>query len=159
MLTFLMAVDDVIDANDALCALAESRYGVPSSRTWDLGVMRDNLGVFSASIELINERQRGATAEVTVQEADRVPLVHIHFERRDGRWLYAAEEPPRALAVRLNRLAAAIRDVSARIEQGDTYEEYVGAFFTKAMPQIREMMQMPSDGAAGPVVYAAPVEE
>lgn len=140
MVEFLMAVDRVIDGNAFLRQVAESRFGGPMSDAWDLTPIENNLGIFSAKIEVINQRFRGETAIVTFQEGDNVPLVRVRFDLTNEGWQLHPVVPPKAANVELEKLAGILADITGSIERGSDFEEYVNAFIYRMLPQMGRVL-------------------
>jgi hypothetical protein len=136
----LEAVDEVIDAHRRLRQVAEERYGVPAGDAWGLGTMENNLGVFSERTVVITQRFTGDQAEVTLQEADYLPLVHAAFEWHDGRWLLRPEATPARMVTELSGLARIIRGLCREAEAGAGFEAFADAFVERVPPQMRRVM-------------------
>lgn len=153
-LIFLKALDDVLAANLELREAVEAVYHLPSTEMWDLAFIENNLGVFSSRVQLINQKYRGDEAFVTLQEGENVPLIHARFVIVDGKWMYRPETAPPGMAKELHVLANVIRDVAGMVRGGAEYEAYLATFFTRAVPQIRKVLNTPSPGsvAAGSAV-------
>ncbi len=132
----IKAVDAVIDANARLKSAAESRFGGPMGEAWDLSSMENNLGPLSKDLVLLNQRFRGDSAEVTLQEGDHIPLVRATFHSRDGRWLYEPEIVPEAVTDELWRLACLVNEVEESVRGGATFEFYFDSFMQRILPQM-----------------------
>jgi hypothetical protein len=136
----LIALDDAIAANADLRRTAETAYSGPQQETWDIAAMENNLGVFSKVVSFISVSYRGEEAIVTLQESDQLPLVHIRFVPRDGRWLLLPEHLPETLPAELNALARLIREVEGEVARGASLNTYVDAFFHRVLPQMRRVV-------------------
>lgn len=144
----LRAMGEVVTANRELGGVVDAAYRLPISDTWDLAFIEDNLGLFSSRVKLINQKYKGDTAVVTLQEGENVPLIHARFELHDGAWLYRPELAPAATIPELYSLANVLRDVAGMVRAGAEYEAYIAAFFTRAVPQIRRVLTVAPDANA-----------
>lgn len=138
-LRLLIALDEAIAANADLRRTAEAAYSGPQGEYWDLASMANNIGVFSRDVSFINVTYRGDEAVVTLQQGDAVPLVHVDFVLKDGRWFYRPESAPEPLAGELNELARLIRTVEREVAHGASLNAYVDAFFYRVVPQMRRV--------------------
>ncbi|MBK8267951.1 MAG: hypothetical protein IPK83_06440 [Planctomycetes bacterium] len=140
MMTLLRAIDGVFAADGRLRAAAIERYGGPHAVAWDLSVLRNNLGLFSAQTNVINQSFAGDRGMVTLQEGNHVPLVRAPFVCREGRWLYEPELPSGAVAKELVKLAGVIGDIRAAVEAGEDFGPYLESFHGKMVPQMRAVV-------------------
>ncbi|MCG8408082.1 MAG: hypothetical protein MI923_23025 [Phycisphaerales bacterium] len=143
---FLKAVDRVIDRNLMLREIAEMRYGGPMSDAWDLTAIGNNLGVFSNRIKVINQRFKGETAIVTLQEGDNVPLVRATFDLTNEGWQLRPVLPPKSAVPELGKLADILVDLTQAMEQGLAFEGYFKAFVDRVLPQMQKVA-VAKDGA------------
>ncbi len=139
-IALLRAIDAVIDAIATLEDTAQKTYVGPATETWRLSAMENNLGPFSAQVSLINERFKGDTATVTLQEGSNIPLVHAQFKRVDGQWQYQPDAIPIMMVAELDRLAFVIRDVEQSVRQGAPIESYLDAFMYRIIPQMAKVV-------------------
>ncbi len=136
----LRAIDDVLESDDRLRAAVAARYGGPRFIAWDMSVMRNNLGVFSSEIRVINQTFHGDRATVTLQEGEHVPLVRAPFVYSEGRWLYEPDMPPGAMAAGLRGLADALASIRGEVERGDTdYAAYLQSFYGRVLPEMERV--------------------
>jgi hypothetical protein len=145
VVNLLRAIDEVIDADAALQKAVESEYAGPMTRTCSLTAVKNNLGPFSEQVRLINQRFRGATAFVTLQEGDNVPLIHARFEKVGMRWLYRPESTPARMVIELERLAQTLRDTREAVRGGVPLESYLDAFAYRVLPQMSRVMTAADD--------------
>lgn len=142
----IRAADAVIDANTRLKTVAESRFGGPMGEAWDLSSMQNNLGPLSKDLVLINQRFRGDTAVVTLQEGDYVPLVRAAFRCVEGVWQYDPESVPDQVADELLELACLVSDVESEVRGGAPFEVYFDSFMQRILPQMARVATI-NDGA------------
>jgi hypothetical protein len=125
----LVAADQVLDANaQAMRAIAEL-WGEHRVAAWNLAMLGDHLGLFSADIVIVREDVIDDEATVTYQVSGVVPLEDARLRRIDGRWVYlpghASAAFPRAmqqLARTLSEVAEAIRRL--RLSPERIHQEY-----------------------------------
>ena len=139
---FVRVIDDVLSANESLRSLAENQYKGPVAECWSLGPIADNLGIFSQRVTFLSEEYVGDRAYVTLQEADHVPLVHAEFVWGDGRWLYRPEPLPQSAPAEFLQLASILRDLRGQVQSGQSVVEFVMAFESRIIPQIRRIASL-----------------
>jgi len=132
----LKAVDRVLAADGAVRSAVHTQYGAWVNPIVDLRALTNDLGPLSAKITLIGQRFEGDCAIVTLQQADRVPLVHATFVRQDGGWRYVPEPIPHRMAASLDRLAGALEDLAVAVSSGLSYRAYARRTFYEVFPQM-----------------------
>ncbi|HKQ47701.1 MAG TPA: hypothetical protein VJZ71_06510 [Phycisphaerae bacterium] len=140
LMRLVIALDEAIAANAALRRTAELTYFGPQEECWDLASMENNLGIFSRRVSFINMTYRGEVGEVTVQQGDAVPLIHVEFVQRDGRWLLQPEPTPEAVAAALDDLTRILREVEVEVARGASLNAYADAFFYRVVPQMHRVV-------------------
>jgi len=144
----LTAVDGVLAADESLHKRVLNKYGVSLPESWNLGVMRDNLGLFSTNVTFISETVSGNTAVVTIQEGDHVPLVHARFVNLDGNWLHEPDPVSPAVSDALDRLAETIRDVERSVDEGAPFNSLADAFTFRILPRMSDVARAGAGHAA-----------
>lgn len=132
----LLATDGVLDANEVLHRAAGRRFHGALPGHWNLAVLGNNLGPFSADVRIISERIDDDEAIVTLQEGGNLPLFRAGFVLVAGEWLYQSELTPAWRVRELNRLARILRDVRQAINDGAPYRSINDAFVYRVLPQI-----------------------
>lgn len=84
----LMAVDEFLDANRALCNWIRDEAGIGLSETIDQSWMADALGVFGRHVAVLDESIAGDWARVGYVVNDRLPALEAELRIVDGRWAY-----------------------------------------------------------------------
>lgn len=140
LIRVLIALDEAIAANAALRRTVELAFSGPQEESWDLAAMENNLGIFSKKVSFINVTYRGETGEVTLQQGGDVPLVHVEFVQRDGRWLLKPEGTPDALPTALDELSRILREVEGEVGRGASINAYADAFFYRVVPQMHRVV-------------------
>ncbi len=135
-LSFLRAVDAVIDANARMREVAIARFGRVLADSWNLSAIENNLGVFSADTQILTQRFRGDEAEVTLQEGEQVPLVRARFLRVGGDWKFVPDAVSADIEPTLLRLGGELRGIASRLNAGADYIEYLKAFPERIAPLI-----------------------
>lgn len=153
----LRALNDVFDADARLRETAARRYGGPHAVAWDLSVLRNNLGIFSAETHVINQSFEGERAIVTMQEGDHVPLVRAPFIRENGAWVYQPDLPPRAMAGELVKLASVLDEIRAAVVGGEAFGPYLESFQNKLVPQMMAVVEA-KDASVSQVTAAGETE-
>ncbi len=115
----LMAVDEFLDANRALCACIRSKVGPGLAETIDQAYVGDVVGPFAPHVELLDETVTGATADVAFTIARRLPPDHALLRRQDHAWLYdPGPGYTDKLPAAFRQLADGLRAVTADLESG-----------------------------------------
>ncbi len=115
----LVAVDDFLAANDALCRYVREHVALGISLTIDQSELAARLDIFSRYVDLLSETIDGDQAVVVFQVDRDLPLKRAILHRIDGRWRYDPgpgyrEEIPRAFA----SMAAGLRRVHDDLRSG-----------------------------------------
>lgn len=84
----LVAVDDFLAANQALCELIRQQVGPGVSARVDQAHLADHLDVFSRYVDLIGEETTGENAIVRFTIDGKLPAKNAELRRIDGRWRY-----------------------------------------------------------------------
>jgi hypothetical protein len=151
MLKLLIAVDDVLSANQELQNAARQAFGSAVTGMWDISAMENNLGPFSSRVAVINQTFKGNTATVTLQEGDNVPLARVPFDWVGDCWQYRPEAIPAQILPELGSLAGILRDLAKSTRAGAPFDTCFDAFTERVFPQMRRIMTA-SD--AGPAIVA-----
>lgn len=114
----LLSVEQVVATGASLRRAADARFGRDIGPRLDLGPMVENLGLLSTSLRVIRVEQHEDSAIVVIQEADHVPLVYEHFERREGQWLWRPDPADRRTPEGLLQLSRLLRQTADRIAAG-----------------------------------------
>ncbi len=126
---FLLAMDELLAANDeAQAAIRDSAPTAPSA-IWDLGGLKNRQGVMSADVRVVEERVQGTEAKVTVQVADLVPLEVVALRKVNGRWVYCPESDVGTLPESLRGLAQCLRRIAGTIRHDSMQEAQIGREF------------------------------
>lgn len=139
---FIRAIDEVLDANESLKGVAESKFSGPVAETWSLTAMANNLGLFSRVVTLFGEEFVGDRSYVTLQEGEQVPLIHAEFRLENGRWLFCPEPIPQAAAREVAQLALILRGLQKEVQAGQQVHQFAAAFELRVIPQIRRIVRL-----------------
>ncbi|MCA9254366.1 MAG: hypothetical protein KDA33_01955 [Phycisphaerales bacterium] len=136
---FMKSVDEVLDAHDRLQAAAKDRFGDRIHHAWNISAMRNNLGLFSRKVTIVNQTMRGASAFVTLQEADHVPLIRVELRRVDGAWKIVPPMSNASICGPLRQFASRIDDVTNRVRSGLSPEGYFNAVTNELLPGMAQV--------------------
>ncbi len=115
----LTAVDGFLSANDELCGLVREKVSGGAARVIDQSRIAANLDIFSAYVELRDERIDGDAAVVTYTVDGRLPVRETRLVRCDGRWRYDPGTGYRAeIPAAFQRMADGLRLVSNDLKSG-----------------------------------------
>ena len=124
MIDFLLAMDELLAANDAIQNALREKTPHSAAVRWDLGYLRNSQGLFSEDVQVVSERTEGPQAFVTVRVADAPVLETVPLRRIEGRWVYCPEteignvpQTLRVLATSLKRMARSLRRETMTEEQ------------------------------------------
>lgn len=107
----LLAVDELVLADQA--AQAAVRRVCPGMKPpRDLSAaMANQLELFSKDVKLIQVREEGDVATLTVEIGNRLPLRRLRFERAEGVWRYFPGQVPAALIKSIRQLARSLGQI------------------------------------------------
>lgn len=115
----LAAVDELMEANRALCDYITREVGAGIVPAIDQGRIGRNLDVFSPHVAVVDERIEGDAATVTFTIDGRLPAQHARLKLVERAWRYDPGEGYSAeLPVALWRMAAGLREALADLEAG-----------------------------------------
>ena len=124
VVSLLMAVDEFLHANDALCRYVRDEISLGLAETIDHGHWGARLEVFSRYVQLINETIDGDQAQVAYMIDQRLPVRYAELVRRDGRWLYdPGDGYDERLPEAFRRMARGLRDVREDLVRGRMTQE------------------------------------
>lgn len=119
VVALLMAVDDFLHANDALCEYVQREFAIGLSQAIDQSHWSGRLGVFSAHVELIDERVDGDRATVSYMADGRLPVRRAELRLVDGRWRYdPGPGYDQRLTEAFNEMARGLRQVLSELKEG-----------------------------------------
>ncbi len=119
VVTTLMAVDEFLHANKALCDHVRQEITVGLSQAINQSYWSAHLGVFSPYVELVDQHDDGETATVSFTIDGRVPVQHAELVLWEGAWRYdpgGGYDPKLPAAFR--RMARGLRDVLEDLKGG-----------------------------------------
>jgi hypothetical protein len=115
----LVAVDDLLAANQTLGEVLRQRGFSGLAQTIDQSYLADHLDVFSPYVELLDEVITGDTAAVSFTSDGRLPARQARLRRVDGAWRYdpgPGYDPN--LPEAFHRIAKGLRQVADDLEGG-----------------------------------------
>jgi len=115
----LMAVDEFLDANRALCDTVRDKIGPGVAQMIDQSDLSNIVGPFAPEVELLDVTLTGATADVAFSAAHRLPPDHATMQLDADRWLYdPGPGYTDKLPAAFRQLAAGLRSVAADLDSG-----------------------------------------
>jgi hypothetical protein len=115
----LMAVDEFLHANRALCNFVRDRITLGLAQSIDQAHWGDHLDVFSRYVELVNEHVNGDTATVSFMVDGQLPVRRATLRRINGQWRYdpgSGYDPQ--LPAAFKRMARGLRQVLDDLKSG-----------------------------------------
>jgi len=108
VIDLLIAVDELLAANaGALGAIREACPRIDLT-LFDMSALQNEyLDLFSRDVRVIRLAESDGRGTVTVQIGPRLPLAHLRFQQRQGRWIYVPGETAPELVGRLRGIARA----------------------------------------------------
>lgn len=135
---FLLAMDELLVANDEVQAAIRNRVPMAPALEWDLGSLKNQQGLLSADVRVVDERIEGPQAWVTIQVGNMLPLEIVPMRRLRDRWVYWPESEVGALPDALRGLARAMKRVAHSIDQGPATEEQIRTEFRlRVSPRLK----------------------
>ncbi len=143
VIDLLMAVDRLLAGNEA--ALAAIRKACPSFpvERFDLSPITDRLGLFSRNLRLIEVKENGTQATVTVQNGERLPLEYLEFVRQADRWLYQPGPPGPRIVPHLSQMTDALNRLARSVaERPMSREEIENEYLLNVRPLLRRIREL-----------------
>lgn len=138
LINTLLAVDEFLNANRALCNYVRERFTADLSQTIDQSHWGTNLGLFSRHVELVSERIEGERAIVSFSVDNRIPLQHASLMIEEGQWRY---DPGEGFDSRIPagflRMAEGLRQALAELTSGRLSADTVGADPARLIEEVR----------------------
>ncbi|MBI4581794.1 MAG: hypothetical protein HY718_19010, partial [Planctomycetes bacterium] len=140
----LLAVDELMTANRAaLQAVRQACPDIDTSR-FDLTVILDSLDLFSRRVELVRCEEMGNTAAAIAEVSGRLPLVEMHFERHDGRWVYVPGTENRNVVDLIRNMTRSLGQIALVLSgRPATAEEVDYEYRLRLAPKLTRMRQQP----------------
>jgi hypothetical protein len=126
---FLLAMDELLVANDEVQAAIREHAPTAPAREWDLAALKNRQGLLSADVRVIDERIEGPQAWVTIQVGDLLPLEIVPMRRIGDRWVYWPESEVGALPDALRGLSRAMKRVANAVARGAVTEDQIRTEF------------------------------
>ncbi len=159
VIDLLMAVDRLLAGNEA--ALAAIRKACPSFpvERYDLSPISDRLGLFSRNLRLVEVKENGEQATVTVQNGEQLPLQYLEFVRQGDHWLYQPGPPGPRIAPKLSEMTDALNRLARTVvEKPMNQEDIENEYRLNVRPllrRIRELFEAQEKPVAVPAVGEA----
>ncbi len=148
---FLLAMDELLAANDEVQAAIRDKAPAAPALTWDLGPLKNRQGLLSADVKVIDEQIEGPQAWVTIQVENTVPLEKIPLRRVDGRWVYWPESEVGELPEALRGLSRSLKRIASTIRRESLDEDGIAAEFRLCIqPRLRQIETVAAQLARGP---------
>jgi len=135
---FLLAMDELLVANDEVQAAIHEYAPLVPAKEWDLAPLKNRQGLLSADVRVVDERIEGPQAWVTIQVGDLVPLEIVPMRRIADRWVYWPESEGGALPDALRGLSRAMKRVANAVARGaDTEDQIRDEFRLRISPRLK----------------------
>jgi hypothetical protein len=134
----LVAVDEFLMENDALCAYVRERFTLGLSQSIDQSRWAKQLGVFSKYVEVLEQQVDGLHATVSYKVDGQLPVGRAELVRIDGRWRYDAGpgyDPQ--LPAAFQRMAQGLRLVLDDLKSGRLAEDTIRAQPERLLEEVR----------------------
>lgn len=147
LIDLLIVVDELMAANAGAQQAIRRACPQLDSRQCDLSYLEQYMGMFSKDVTYIRDVQKGDEGIVTVQVADRIPLVELRFRRQHERrgqperWRYVPGETMPELVPLLRDVARALDRVTLVLSasKGMGPEEVRHEFEVRLRPRLRQI--------------------
>lgn len=143
VLAQLAAIDRLTMAYRNLNELLLERVGPGTASLVRADEIANLAGVFSADVEIVEERVEGDYAWVKYSVAGRVPLEEAQFVRGAGRWRLRTEPPVPELTEQLRKLADAADRVAILVRSREmTFEQVRHELSVRQDPILRRIAEI-----------------
>ncbi|TWT44291.1 hypothetical protein RAS1_07010 [Phycisphaerae bacterium RAS1] len=137
VVTTLIAVDEFLAANDALCTLLRQEVGVGVAEMIDQSPVGSTLDIFSRYVELLDERVSGETATVGFLINHELPARDARLVRDGAVWRYDPGEGfDPALPDAFRKMAAGLRDTADAFRDGRVRPDDIRADPEKLVSEV-----------------------
>lgn len=143
VIDFLMAMDDVIAANESVQLAIRKNAPASQAKNWDLGAMRYLQGVFSDDVKVIDEKVEDPRAIVTIEVGGQLPLEHAEFRKIGERWLFCPDSDFAGFPESLRKLAISLRRVARAIDAGSRDDDAIQTeYHLRVSPQVQRVQAL-----------------
>lgn len=140
MVDLLLAVDELLAANQAAMELTSEVCPEHALDAMDLSRVADELELFSREVTWIRGREGEDRAVVTVQVADRLPVIDLAFVRYDDRWVYEPDLDGPDVAPALRGLARAVEEFTGAVrDRSMTCDQVIAEYMARIGSHIRRL--------------------
>ena len=151
VIELLIAVDELLAANDA--ALQAARQACPDMdlQPFDMSSVADSLDLFSREVTYVACEESGDRGVVTANVSGRLPLDRIEFIRTDDTWRYAPGPSWPTITPTIREIARALDRIvfvisSKPLTPDDIREEYR----LRVAPKVRRLVASVASAAPDP---------
>lgn len=138
IVTMLVAIQDFLAANHALCEHVRREIGLGLADAIDHRDLAYEMGIFSSYVRVLDEHIDGDTAIVTFTVDGRLPAREAELRRIGGRWQYDPGPGDfQQLSEAFNRMARGLRQVTEELQTGRLTTAEVRANPEKLFEEVR----------------------
>jgi hypothetical protein len=143
VIDLLISVDELRLANSAVLAAMKRVCPEVETERYDLvGVIQDRLELFSREVELVDVREDGEKATLTVEISRRLPLERLEFEGYGGVWQYLPGPENLAVLQAIRQLSRTLHQIELALSSRDwTAEQIDREFRIRIRPRLRLLKQ------------------
>ncbi len=156
MIDLLVAVDELLLANTA--AHAAARQACPGAEIpYDFTLIQDRLEIFSRDVELIDIKEKGDRAVVTLQIAGRLPVVSTQFVRTNGVWQYVPAPDQLGVVKAIRQLTRALQQVELSLSGHPVTPQQINEEYRiRVGPRLKAFEQLEGHSATREVASVVP---
>lgn len=140
---FLLAMDELLVANDEVQAAIREHAPMAPAMEWDLAGLKNRQGLLSADVRVLDERVEGPQAWVTIQVADILPLEIVPMRWLGDRWVYWPESEVGSLPEALRGVTRAMKRVADAVAHGSITDEQISTEFRlRISPRLKALQSI-----------------
>jgi hypothetical protein len=141
VIELLIAVDELLMANEAALQAAKRACPEMDVRAFDLSAMADDLDLFSRNVTYVACEELGDRGVVTASVSGRLPLDSIDFIHRGDYWMYDPGPSSPGMASTIREIARALNRIAFVLsKQSVTIDDVRAEYRLRVSPKIRRLV-------------------
>ena len=139
VIDLLIVVDELLAANAGARQAIQEACPQINPALFDMSALQNEyLDLFSRDMEVVRLDESDGKGTVTVQVGNRLPLAHLRFQKRQGRWIYVPGETSPELVGRLREIARAWDRLTLVVSQRPhSPEEIMHEYRLRIQPKLK----------------------
>lgn len=138
----LVAVDELLATNATVLARIRATCPGLDADRYDLGIIADNLDLFSRRVDLVKIEESRDRATVIAEVSGRLPLTRMPFRRVGDTWMYAPEAADPQIVVLVRALTRSLGQIDLVLcNRRLTPEQLAEEYRVRLLPKMEKITQ------------------